>query len=752
MSSLTGYKVGGASSQISSGPSGEESEEGTKDFWSLQRCRRAYLDYLGTKREEIDEQQDARRLEHGSQWTSEQIRQLNLRRQPVTTNNQISRKINGVVGTLERLRQDPKAYARTPKHEQGAELATGALRYALDSQNWPAKDAQCSKMCAVDGIGGVEFNLTEGDHGDREVEIEVVFVDSFFYDPRSYRPDFSDSRFMGVGKWMDLDAAIDLYPEYEEELKNAVESGDDLSSEPDREFKWFQSYGNVRRVRIVDIWYRLRGEWVYCVFTGNTKLMEGKSYLVDEKGKTSPKYEMFSCFIDQDGDRYGLVRNLKPLQQQINMRESKALYTMLARRLIAEKGAFDDIEVARREGARPDGVVIKNKGFDAEFDDAARMAETEAQFKFLELVKRDFDSYGPNISLLGQGLENASGRAIHLLQQAGLADLGPFIQAYKDWKVRVYRKMWSAIQKHWSGERWIRVTDDDDISQWVQVNGVGVDPMTGLPTMVNFLGALDVDILLDEGPDEVNQMADAYDALTALVQGGTQIPPQVLIELAPIPLSVKKKVQEIMNPSSPEAQQKQQHLEMLQTKQLEADVTDKMAAAKLKEAQAIKAMADANAPPDMQMPDPGEDERKIQAEVAEKVAKVEKTHWETEEIKQRMQLEPQRMAMEQQTKSEDRAFKERESNKKMAIQLDGSVADQVNASAKQQGDQLTALGSALVKASQQTAESLEKASDTLAKAGDAMAQSAQVMAKAVTAKKRIVRDANGRAVGAESIE
>jgi hypothetical protein len=33
-----------------------------------------------------------------------------------------------------------------------------------------------------------------------------------------------------------------------------------------------------------------------------------------------------------------------------------------------------------------------------------------------------------------------------------------------------------------------------------------------------------------------------------------------------------------------------------------------------------------------------------------------------------------------------------------------------------------------------------------------MAQSAQVMAKAVTAKKRIVRDANGRAVGAESIE
>ena len=118
-------------------------------------------------------------------------------------------------------------------------------------------------------------------------------------------------------------------------------------------------------------------------------------------------------------------------------------------------------------------------GFDAQFDDNARMAETEAQFKFLDNVKRDFDSYGPNIALLGQGLENASGRAIHLLQQAGLADLGPFIQSYRNWKLRVYRKMWNAIQKHWIGERWIRVTDSDDLTQLLQVNGLDPRPSDG---------------------------------------------------------------------------------------------------------------------------------------------------------------------------------------------------------------------------------------------------------------------------------
>jgi hypothetical protein len=86
MATTTGYQVGGAvtggiSSEASSTP---ETTTGKK-YWSLQRLKRSYQDYLGTKREEIDEQQDARRFMHASQWTSQQIKDLNLRRQPVTS-------------------------------------------------------------------------------------------------------------------------------------------------------------------------------------------------------------------------------------------------------------------------------------------------------------------------------------------------------------------------------------------------------------------------------------------------------------------------------------------------------------------------------------------------------------------------------------------------------------------------------------------------------------------------------------------
>src|SRR5690606_25201782 len=86
----------------------------TEKYWGLDKLKRAYQDYLGNKREEIEEAKEARRYYHGAQWTAAQIKVMKKRKQPITTYNRIGRKIDGVVGVLERLRQDPKAFPRTP--------------------------------------------------------------------------------------------------------------------------------------------------------------------------------------------------------------------------------------------------------------------------------------------------------------------------------------------------------------------------------------------------------------------------------------------------------------------------------------------------------------------------------------------------------------------------------------------------------------------------------------------------------------
>jgi len=509
----TGY-ASGSPALTSGAATGEAAPK--KGYWSIERCKKSYLDYITNKIDEIEEQKDARRYYHGAQWTEEQLKILKARRQPPATRNRINRKIDSTVGLLERLRQDPKAFPRTPKHGEGAELATAVLRYVLDEQEWKAKSPEVARDGAIDGFGGIELELTQGDHGDPEVAFDVVEPDSFFYDPRSYRADFTDARYMGMGKWVDVDVATDMFPDKADEIEGSLADDSQFSTNPDREQKWFSFDGAKRLIRLVDIWYQHKGGWCWAIFTGSMILLEGESYLKDEKKKTACKYIMFSCNVDHDGDRYGFVRNMKPSQDSLNFKHSKLNHILSSKRLILTQGSVENVETARREWARPDGVVVVNA---ASVNEGAKADDQSFDFagwaKLLEEDKLELDNFGPNQALIGD-IKNQSGRAIQLLQQAGMAELGPYILGYRGWKVRVYRAVFCAVQNHWTAERWVRVTDDDGMAQFIQINGAGTD-QNGFPTTVNALGSLDVDIILDEGADAVNAQADVYETLTQVL-------------------------------------------------------------------------------------------------------------------------------------------------------------------------------------------------------------------------------------------
>jgi len=142
----------------------------------------------------------------------------------------IFEKINAVVGLLERQRQDPKGYARTPKHEDGAEVATAVLRYVLDEQRWAEKSPIAGLNGAVDGIGGIELTLEPGDQGDTEVGFEIVDPSGFFYDPTSTRADFSDAGFMGIGKWANSNELIAAFPDKKAEIESSADRGSAASA------------------------------------------------------------------------------------------------------------------------------------------------------------------------------------------------------------------------------------------------------------------------------------------------------------------------------------------------------------------------------------------------------------------------------------------------------------------------------------------------------------------------------------------
>jgi hypothetical protein len=605
--------------------------------------KREYLNYLDVKQNEIREQQNARRYYHSVQYTKKQIEIFNKRKQPVVTYNRIARKINALVGLLERQRQDPRGYPRTPKHEEGADIATAVLRYVCDEQVWSAKSMVGGLNGSVDGLGGVEIMLERGDVGDVEVGLEEVDPSSFFYDPRSLKADFSDARYMGVAKWADVDATIALFPDKEEEILASVDTGTELTSDPDSDRVWFMQTDTRKQLRIVDHWYMVGNEWRYCIYTGATVLAEGVSYLKDEKKRSICKYVMYSAAVDQDGDRYGFVRNMQSSQDEINQRRSKGLHTLNSRRIITASNDGKDIEQIRREAARPDGVIQYPVGTEPPvFDDAAKNAELQGQLAFLEDAKNEIENYGFNPALVGQGVDKLSGRAMQFQQQAGIAELGPYLLSFKNWKLRVYRAIWCAVQEHWTGERWIRVTDDDDVAQFLAINQIGTDPRTGLPALVNSLGSLDVDIIIDEGPDTINQQQEVYDTLTLLVQNGQPVPPELIIEASNLPGKAKKKLTDIL-------EQKQQPNPLAQAG-AQAELQETVASAKLKEAQAIKAMADAQAATQPQPGSPGPtmlDAEEAMATIRNKDANTAKTIAETERTRVETALKPAEVAHQQ---------------------------------------------------------------------------------------------------------
>ena len=519
-------------------------EEDKEPFLDVRKLRNQFIDYLTTKVDEIEEQKDSRHYYHGAQWTPTQIEILRRRRQPPLTWNRVNRKINGIVGVVERLRSDPKALPRHIKSEQGASIATQVIRFVLDENDFKGIEPWCILQSAIDGIAGVQRVLTKDDEGQVAISLPWVIGDEFFYDPKSYKVDFSDARYMGISKWLDIGEAIEMFPDKEDTLRGLIEGDADLTTNSDREYKWVMS--SSQRIRLIEHWYKHQGKWKWCFYVSSVILDQGVSPFFDERGKSMNSFNMFSVSVDHDGDRYGFVRNLKGPQDSLNQSKSKSLHLANSRRVIASKGAVDDVEKARTEMARPDGFIEVNPGQDFKPDD--RPQDVAAFTEMAKDASNEIDQFASiNMAVLGgAGLANISGRAIELLRQPGMAELGPFILAIRQWKLGLYRSIWNTAQRHWTNQKWIRFVDDETQKPaFMQLNALSLDQY-GRPVIVNALGALDVDIIMEEGPDVASLTNDVYDMLKGYPPG--TFPPQILIEMSPLPRADKMRILQMMKP------------------------------------------------------------------------------------------------------------------------------------------------------------------------------------------------------------
>lgn len=560
----------------------------------VKRLYRESRDATDDARKEADLAQD---YYDNKQWTSDQIKVLRKRKQPEIWINRIAPAVNGVLGVLEQGQTDPRAFPRNAEDQDVSEVATDSLRYASEKSRWQRTRLQAAKTYLITGIAAVIIEVDEG----LDPIAKIIRHGEFIYDPHSRDPDFEDARYMGVAKWMYVDAVKALYPDADIDPKAISPAGMQWDDEDKPTNMWGDEKRN--RVLVCELYVQSPG-WKRVVFWGGGILEDGQSLYLDEKNVPTNPIVAQSCFVDRDNARYGIVKAMVPIQDEINMRRSRLLHMVNSRQIRqTDLSANVSADVAREEAARPDGIIP------AGFEPASTAEMQMGQVNLMQESKAELERMGPNPAVLGQGASDASGRAQLVRQQAGLTELTPALGGIEDLELRVFRKFWERIKQFWTEPKTIRVTDDIGAAKFMMVNepvmqqvegivmGPDGQPMIGMQEvqvgMNNRPAEMDMDIIIDAVADTANVQQEQFTELVKLAQiyGPQEVPFDDMLEASNLPkkreLIEKREArkQEAAHGQAPQAQMQEAAFGVeMATKQ--ADAENKAAQAALNAAKA----------------------------------------------------------------------------------------------------------------------------------------------------------------------
>lgn len=523
------------------------------------------------------------------QLTQAEVDELRKRGQPPIVLNVIRSRASFLSGMEKKQRRDPKAYPRNnPNDVEAAEAFTDGMRYCTEQADYSSKRSQAWKNITIEGFGGVEIAAVQKRDG-YQFTISRLQWDRLFFDPHSSEQDFTDAGYVGAVVWLDQAAALakakaggHVDEKRAEEIIETTMSrapwrGTTYDDKP-RDTVWAD--GRRKRVRVVLMWKKTADGWCYYEFTQAGIFCKRENPYVDQDGEGYCPWVLESANIDRDNNRYGEVRHLIDPQDEVNKRRSKALHLLNSNQVVADEGAVNDKNAARRELAKPDGWIEKNVGRELIIQKGSELAAGQAQMGAQAMAY--IENAGPNAALLGKGPQDQSGRAIEAQQAGGLVEQSDLMDVLRRFDLRVFTVLASMMKQFWTEKMWIRVTDDEDVPRYVGLNepmltevesgetrpeseweklykaGEEIGTLTaaanddGEPELANDVARLGLDIQVSDAPDTISLDGETYVAFTQLL--GMNLPPPMLklaIEMHPgLPAKRKKQLLDMVEEMS----------------------------------------------------------------------------------------------------------------------------------------------------------------------------------------------------------
>lgn len=603
---------------------------------------------MGMYRAELDRQRENREqmaidedFYDSIQWDEEDAQVLRERGQQPISYNVIATSVNWVIGSEKRGRIDFKVLPRKKEDGQPAQRKTELLKYLSSVNHTPFHRSRAFEDTVKVGIGWIE------DGADEENDGEIVYSRyeswrNILWDSASTSLDLKDARYIFRSKWVDLDYATAMFPERTAMLTEAaqdslgylgdMDSGDEAMDQQENANILGDQEFSRKRVRLIECWVRIPkrvkrlagGDFSGDIFDeesiAHSEQVEMGSARVAERTMARMHCAILTeaglVYFDEtpyrhnefpftpiwgyrrgrDNMPYGMIRNLRDIQQDINKRASKALAILSSNKAFVEEGSVPDIDEFSEEVARPDAVIVYKKGYNP----PAIQADRDLAAGHMQLMQQSIgmiqQASGVTDELMGRRTNATSGIAIQARQDQGSLATAKFFDNLRFANQLQGEKQLSLVGQYFDEEKSFRITNQRGVPEFITIND-------GLPQ--NDIVRTKADFIISEDEWRVSmrqaQLEELVEVLTTLAPVAPQVVMVMLdlvVESMDIPNrdEIVNRIRQVTGMADPDAEEPTpEQIQRAEAEAQQQQMAMAMAQAELanKQAEAAKKQADA---------------------------------------------------------------------------------------------------------------------------------------------------------------
>jgi len=484
------------------------------------------------------------------QWKYEDAQKLISKGITPITINRIFPVINLINGYYILNRNDLVAKGRTREDNELSQTMSEAIAYVMDANQGVAKQQKAFEDQIIAGFGCLEVGYNSNPLKE-SVQIKYHPWHSIYWDAfASPWMDADECRYVFTSAWKNIEDVIAAFPDKRDDIKQVWGTLSDSNYRnshlysPTDEIEDFKSdlmYGtwtDKNRVKVIDMWYTVYEKGVFATMpdgrvidldctcgqetvsiiksalkleSSYVKRMRVSTFIGElllQDDPTPFPYDEFPFipyvgYLDRFNLPFGIPRQIKGQNEEVNKRRSTALALVNSRRVIIEEKAVEDEENAYREANRFDAfIVVKEGKLDkVSIQDLSQLSSP--QLELLNQSEREIKEIaGANDEALGYNTyASQSGVAVERKQQSAATMTASLMENERRSLRMLGERIMPLIQKSWTAPKTLRVTDRVSGAQkWIEINQTVYDDKAGAIVVKNDITQARFDLVAASKP------------------------------------------------------------------------------------------------------------------------------------------------------------------------------------------------------------------------------------------------------------